>query len=310
MAWIAFYIVASGGLTVAQQQNNADMFYAIMSTYGFSDVACASIWSNILFESGGNPMAWETGSPSNGFGLVQWTPETKIRNWASDNNLNPDDGNVQCRRIYLEFTQGGAGTPYEQYYPTQNFPVSAQQFMNADLSQHDISWWSEAFTRNYERPNEERFQERKAAQFAAAQEYYQRFSGEQPPSGEYRITVSVSGNGYATLNPQKSSYAPREVVQLQPVAYTGESLTDVSSMPDVGVTPSNLTFEMPSGNLVITVTFTGSGGGGGQPETIELVLSLVVNNNIEVWRDGVYEQFLPNEQNTFKLKIEERIQTT
>lgn len=302
MAWIAFYIIASGGLSVAQQQNNADMFYAAMSSYGFSDVACAAIWSNILFESGGNPMAWETGQVSNGFGLVQWTPATKIRNWAADNNLNPDDGNVQCRRIYLEFSNPST---YEQYYSTNNFPVSAQQFMNADLSQHDITWWSEAFTRNYERPNEQAFQDRKAAQFAAAQEYYTRFSGEQPPSGEYRINVNVSGNGYATLNPQKSSYQPREVVRLQQVPYTGESLTAVSSVPDVGLTTSNLSFEMPSQNLIISVSFTGGGGGGGQPETIELVLRLVENDNLEVWRDGVYEQFLPNEQNTFKLKIKE-----
>lgn len=309
MAWIAFYIVGSGGLTEAQQQNNADMFYQVMSGYGFSAAACAAIWSNILCESGGNPMAWETGNAANGRGLVQWTPSTKLSNWAAQNNLNPDDGNVQCRRLYLEFTQGGAGTPYEQYYPTTNFPETAAQFMNASVNAHDIEYWSEAFTRNYERPNETAFQNRKETQFAYARTYYQRFSGEQPPSGSYRINVNVSGNGYVTLEPPRAAYTPREVVRVRAIAYTEYSLESITSVPDVGLTVNNLTFEMPSSNVIITATFSGSGGGGGEPETIDLVLRLTTNANLEVWRDGKYVKFLPNEQNTFKLKIEEERNT-
>ena len=303
MAWIAFYIIASGGLTIAQQQNNADMFYQQMSAYGFSDAACAAIWSNILFESGGNPMAWETGSDSNGFGLTQWTPATKIRNWAAVNNLNPDDGNVQCQRLYNEFLHPGSGSPFEQYYPTQNFPESAAQFMQAYINTHSIEYWSEAFTRNYERPDETKFQERKQAQFQAARDY-QRFSGEQPPAGNYRINTNVSGNGYVALNPQKGYYEAREIVSINPIPYTGESLLSISSVPDLGLTPTNLSFEMPGSNLVITAAFSGSGGGGGEPQKIDLLLRLVENDNIEVWKEGKCIEWLANEQNTFKLTIE------
>lgn len=304
MSWIAFYIVGSGGLVKEQQQANGDQFYTLMSGYGFSDVACAAIWSNILFESGGNPQAWETGNLSNGFGLTQWTPATKIRDWAANNNMNPDDGDVQCLRIYNEFLQPGPGSPFEQYYPTSNFPVSAAQFMSADLSEHDMAWWSEAFTRNYERPNEQRFQERKAAQFAAALEYYERFSGEQPPPGNYRVNLNISGNGYAYLDPSKQYYEPREIITIKATAYTGESILSISSVPDVGMTLNKLSFEMPGQNVVISITFSGSGGGGGGVQSEQLVLRLVENNNIEVWQNGKCIQWLPNEQNTFKLNLE------
>lgn len=303
MSWIAFYTIGYGGLNETQQQQNADLFYQTMSTYGFSAAACAAIWSNILCESGGNPQAWETGNVNNGFGLTQWTPATKIRNWATANNLNPDDGNVQCQRLYLEFTQPGSGSPFEQYYPTTNFPETAGAFMVADLSTHNIEYWSEAFTRNYERPNEARFQERKETQFQYARDYYARFTGEEPPIGTWRIITNVSGNGYVTLNPQKPYYSPREVVSLRLVPYTGETILNIASTPDVGLSLSNLTFEMPNGNLFISVTFSGSGGGGGS-STETLMLRLVENNNLEVWQNGKCIKWLANEQNTFKLKIE------
>lgn len=301
--WVAFYIVAAGGLTVEQQENNGDMFYQTMSSYGFSAAACAAIWSNILHESGGNPMAWETGRPENGRGLVQWTPSTKLSNWAADNNLNPDSGDVQCRRIYLEFSQPSV---YEQYYSTGNFPVSAGEFMGASAdASRTIEWWSEAFTRNYERPNEQAFQSRKEAQFADARKYYQRFSGEQPPSGSYRVTVSVSGQGSASISPSKTYYEEGEQITLNPSAYSGQTLEGVSSSPDVGVSTSNFTFTMPAANVVITVTFSGSGDGGGEePEVVEIVLRLVENNNLEAWKDGKIFQYCPNRQNTFTLKVE------
>ena len=305
MAWVAFYIVAAGGLTVAQQENNGDMFYQTMSSYGFSAAACAAIWSNICHESGGNPMAWETGRPENGRGLTQWTPSTKMSNWAAENHLNPDSGDVQCRRIYLEFTQPAT---YEQYYSTTNFPVSAAEFMNAAVdNSRTIEWWSEAFTRNYERPNEQRFQERKPAQFADARKYYERFSGEQPPVGSYRVTLNVSGSGYLTLNPSKTYYEEGEQITVRTTAYTGESLQSLSSTPDVGLSITNNTFAMPASNVIISAAFTGSGGGGGggggPQQEIDIVLRLVENNNIEAWRDGKIFQYCPNKQNTFALKV-------
>ena len=301
MAWVAFYIVGSGGLTQAQQQNNGDQFYQIMSGYGFTPAACAAIWSNVLCESGGNPMAWETGQPNNGFGLTQWTPSTKIRDWASNNNMNPDDGNVQCQRINLEFTQPST---YQQYYSTTNFPESASQFKNADLNTHNIEYWSEAFTRNYERPNEDYFQRRKAQQFAYAREYYERFSGEQPPAGSYRINVNVSGNGNYELSPQQSYYQPNTQIDITLNPDDGEQVESISSSPDVGIDLDNLTFSMPSENVEIDIVFSGSGGGGGKTRTF--VLRLVENQNIEVWENGRIIKYLPNEQNTFKLKIAQR----
>lgn len=304
MAWISFYSVGTGGLNAAQQQNNALAFWSAMSSRGFTACAAAAIWSNILCESGGNPQVWETGKVDDGFGLVQWTPATKIRNWATNNELDPNSGDVQCLRIYYEFTQPST---YQQYYSTSSFPVSASDFKSAAItSARSLSWWSEAFTRNYERPNETNFQNRKATQFAYAQSAYTLFTGstpptpDPPPSGNrYYITLQQSGSGAVDVTPWKSTgYGAGESVTLQVAAASGWRLKQINSDPELYLTHSGQVFTMPSANVTIFAIFEQ------EPEKeVGISLRLVENKGIELWIDGKYKRLLPNNYNTYQFKL-------
>lgn len=310
MAWVSFYVVGWGGLNDAQQRNNGNMFWAAMRNYGFTACAAAAIWSNILHESGGNPQAWETGSTKNGFGLVQWTEATKLIDWARGLGLDPNSGDVQCLRINNEFKNPSAYG--SQYYinPFFNFNASASDFINAQISaSRSIEWWSECFTRNYERPNERNFQERKEAQFASARTYYQIFSGQTPdpptpptpPTGYYSITMQQSGNGSIDVTPWKpNGYAAGESVTLQIRASSGWKIKQINSDPELNLTHSGQTFKMPSANVTIFAIFEEEE----IPEKEVLIaLRLVENNSLELRINGEYKRWLPNNFNTFEFRL-------
>lgn len=56
-------------------------------------------------ESNINPLFWErtnTGKKGKGFGLVQWTPQSKLTDWTTLEGLNPNDIDVQIQRILVE----------------------------------------------------------------------------------------------------------------------------------------------------------------------------------------------------------------
>ena len=38
-----------------------------------------------------------------GYGLVQWTPGRKLKDWAEQNGLNFKTINIQCRRVIFEY---------------------------------------------------------------------------------------------------------------------------------------------------------------------------------------------------------------
>lgn len=139
-AWVG----GNNYLSQSEMENNAQMFYARMTAYGFSLNAIAGMLGNIQSESGINPGIWENLEPYvGGYGLVQWTPYTNYSDWAGSGWEN--NGDKECERINYEFVNG------IQYYPTTSYPLSGSEYK---VSTHTPEYLAEAFLYNYERPSD------------------------------------------------------------------------------------------------------------------------------------------------------------
>lgn len=140
-------------LTDDEAENNAKCFYGYMSLkYGWTLNACCGVLGNAYWESSINPNRWQGDykytNPVNleGFGLVQWTPWTKITTWLEDQGIwkdFPAYGNAQCERI-----QGEVDGKYEQWYDTPSYRMTFKEFTQSTQSPEYLV---RAFFANYER---------------------------------------------------------------------------------------------------------------------------------------------------------------
>lgn len=113
---------------------------------GWSKHAVSAICGNMRHESSINPDLHEFGyddSPTRGYGLVQWTPKTKLTEWASSVGQNHKLGETQLNRIQYESDNN------IQYYSTSSYPESFAEFQKSTKS---LSYLTNAFCWNYERP--------------------------------------------------------------------------------------------------------------------------------------------------------------
>lgn len=140
-------------LTRSQTEENAREFYNFMLNNGFNVYSVCAMLGNIQVESGVNPGIWENlnyGNLNGGYGLVQWTPATKILNWLENNNFDQESGQGQMERIIWEKDNG------EQWSATSDYPLSFSQFAgysNSSMTDEEIcKYLANAFLRNYERP--------------------------------------------------------------------------------------------------------------------------------------------------------------
>lgn len=161
----------NGYLTEAEMRANGIEIYQYFSSYGWSINAICAMLGNMQSESGVNPGIWEGLTPySGGYGLVQWTPYSKYKNWAGAQWEN--NGPLECARVIFEFNNGlqwSTQLAWEQYkYPDQAaFPYSNE----------DISYLAWVWLQNYERPAN--FDQPQRA--AQALDWYNYITGEQPP---------------------------------------------------------------------------------------------------------------------------------
>lgn len=133
-------------LTQAEMENNARYIWNYLGSRGWSMNAIAGMLGNMQTESSINPGIWESlesGNTSGGFGLVQWTPASKLIGWANQNGLEYDAMDTQLQRIEYELANG------LQYYPTDSYPETFEQFKT---STKDPYYLGMAFLANYERP--------------------------------------------------------------------------------------------------------------------------------------------------------------
>lgn len=147
-----------GTIGQSGMENNADIILAYCADNGWSINAISALLGNMQAESGINPCRWENdnvGNLSGGFGLVQWTPATKLINWISDQyafGLLPSDdytdGDNQLSRIQYELENG------LQYSSTLQFKES---FAEWSVSNKNPGYLAAAFMKNYEKPLDQSF---------------------------------------------------------------------------------------------------------------------------------------------------------
>lgn len=147
----------NGYLSLVEMQENALYIHAWLTSYGWSTNAVAGMLGNMQTESTVNPGIWQNLNPvpSNGFGLVQWTPSTKYTDWLALTypTLIPSDINGQLLRIEHEVNN------YLQWLATPEYPFSFQEFKTSSYSPEYLA---DAFLKCYERPANQNQPDRQA----------------------------------------------------------------------------------------------------------------------------------------------------
>lgn len=106
MEWIA---IDNTYLNKTQMLNNAVIIRDFFIEQGWTLNAICGMLGNMESESKMNPYLWQGRSipddiytSSKGFGLTQWTPGSKLINWADEQGLPYKDGYTQLQRIVYE----------------------------------------------------------------------------------------------------------------------------------------------------------------------------------------------------------------
>ena len=148
-------ISANRYLSRAEMETNATYIYYYLSQRGWTVNAIAGMLGNMQTESTINPGIWEslTTDPEAyyeangrypGFGLVQWTPYTKLLNWAETNGLTYTEMDTQLSRICWEQeTENG------QFSPAGDYNMTFTEFKESTLDPYTLGM---IFLACYERP--------------------------------------------------------------------------------------------------------------------------------------------------------------
>lgn len=141
MPWIS----GNRYLSIDEMTVNAQEIMNQLTSRGWTKNAVAGMLGNMQTESTINPGVWESLSPNvnNGYGLVQWTPATKLISWAESEGLDYTSGDAQLQRIDWEVVNN------QQWIATSLYPMSFQEFKGSTLTPEYLA---QVFIRNYERP--------------------------------------------------------------------------------------------------------------------------------------------------------------
>lgn len=139
-------------LTEEEALNNCRVFWSYFKAKGWSLNAVCGILGNAWYESSVNPNRWQGDDPwhqpadSWGFGLVQWTPYTKIISWLEEHvDLNDVSkfGQSECDRIQWEMENN------QQWIATSAYPESFREYSTTTKDPYTCAI---EFLANYERP--------------------------------------------------------------------------------------------------------------------------------------------------------------
>lgn len=135
-------------LTQTEMEGNAEFIFGIFYGNGWTINAIAAMLGNMESESTINPGIYENlnaYSDTNGFGLVQWTPNTKYKSWADENGYGNDYGDIlgQVMRIKYEWQNE------IQWIPTDTYNMTFDAFTKSSAPPEELA---QAFLYNYERP--------------------------------------------------------------------------------------------------------------------------------------------------------------
>lgn len=190
-----------------QQETNARYIYSYFVNKGWTPQAVCGMLGNIQSESGIVADIWESGVGP-GYGLVQWTPSSKLIDWCNSQGLDYHDIGAQCARINYEMNNG------IQFAPSMSYTMTAQQFIKSTESANTLGL---VFLANYERP----------------------LNPDQPQRGtqaEYWYSL-LSGN--TTPTPVTPTEPSKPVTQNTYTVQSGDTLSGIAAK--YGVSVSQLT---------------------------------------------------------------------
>lgn len=146
-AWIS----SNAYLDEPSKQNNAQLFYRYFIRNGWTLQAICGALGNIEKESTINPGIWGDLSPwgetdGHGYGLVQWTPYTRITDWLTSHGYDIGSGEGQCAKLLEEVLHPEIENTW---HPTTQYPLSFTDFISSTESPETLA---QAFLYNYERP--------------------------------------------------------------------------------------------------------------------------------------------------------------
>lgn len=177
---VSEWISTNDYLVLTDMQKNADIIIKRMRQEGWTDNAIAALLGNMTSESTINPGLWEgriEGRLNMGFGLVQWTPATKLRDWiyATYGNEDYGNGDYQLDRIIWELNNG------VQFYPRPKYPLTFREWTQ---STEPPGYLGAAFMMCYERPlNQSPANQR--ARGNNAEYWWTYMTGEKPEPSRY-----------------------------------------------------------------------------------------------------------------------------
>ena len=164
--------------------SNAKYIYNYFRARGWTAQAICGMLGNMQGESGIIADIDERGG-GGGYGLVQWTPKSKLVNWANARGLNYRSVDTQCQRIQWELENG------LQFIRTNAYPLTFKQYI---VSTESAAYLAKVFINNYKTPANPNQPNR----WAWATNWYNILAGGQPtptptPGGDTYYTV-VSGD--------------------------------------------------------------------------------------------------------------------
>ena len=177
MSWTYHITNRLGTMTQQEMEGNVDEIYAqLYSNYTWSVNAICAVLGNLQQESALNPAQTQTGYDINGmrggYGLAQWTPARKIKNWLQANNHSLYSGYWQIYALNMNEISSDYGN---EYIPTTDFPLTFAEFKN---SGETVAYLTEAFLKNYERAGDEALSNR----IQYAEDWYRYIMGADPPT--------------------------------------------------------------------------------------------------------------------------------
>lgn len=131
------WIAKNTYLTEKEMQNNAKIIYRYLLPKGWTLEAIAALIANFEHESTVSPARWQIGfKPGNmaaGYGLAQWTPATKLKNWAGSDWETNHNKQLDFLQYHLEHPSEHwvKRAPYNNWTITQFAASTADPYMLA-----------------------------------------------------------------------------------------------------------------------------------------------------------------------------------
>lgn len=200
MPWIS----RDSALTLAEMQNNVNIVYSVYTNMGYTTEAIAAICANMQVESSINPGRNEIGG-GGGYGLVQWTPKSKLINACKVLGLTPyTDGTNQLVVLDAQL-QGKSGlnswyttsafvSPYYSSGATSDMiGVTGYQFKQNQM-QWDVGKLAILFMVAFERPSYDPNKNHWQLRQEYAKSWYEYLTGKPPDPPPTPIPTFRNGN--------------------------------------------------------------------------------------------------------------------